>query len=405
MFAVLAVKHAQSADSVFLFPGFNTLQTRSLPALAVGAGAAVGVMVLLWVMLLLIPTVWVWIALFGPMVLAIGFSGGVWYGGARVQFILPFMLFPFLLNVLLFFMIRPFWDFLTLMVRTSATLTLRFPGTMIVTVLMGIIQVAFYATWLTVVHYTLSAYPSGAARTVTFVWLTLTLFWVIQVLRNIAHTTSVGTFASWYYLQNTPNMPSMPTLGAFSRTMTTSFGPVSFGSLIVAAVDTLRVLASSSRNNCTACLLSIISSIIRYINTYVFVYVATYGDSFIQAAKRTLNLFERTGLLNLLTDSLFSRLSFAVCFSSGVVASTATYIANQAITGDSSQVGPIFGLAFAFGWFFAAHLLAPIESCIATIYVCFAEEPHILQQNLPEVHEQLMATFPGALLAHSANYA
>ena len=64
-----------------------------------------------------------------------------------------------------------------------------------------------------------------------------------QVIRNVVHCTTAGTVASWWFIQSAPS----PTLGALKRSLTTSFGSICLGSLIVAIlqVDDARARARS----------------------------------------------------------------------------------------------------------------------------------------------------------------
>lgn len=66
--------------------------------------------------------------------------------------------------------------------------------------------------------------------------------------------------------------------------MTTSFGSICFGSLLVAFLQTLRALAETARAQddggallCIAeCILSCLASLLEYFNKWAFVYVGTF---------------------------------------------------------------------------------------------------------------------------------
>lgn len=66
--------------------------------------------------------------------------------------------------------------------------------------------------------------------------------------------------------------------------MTTSFGSVCFGSLLVAIIQALQALANTARNEgdagilaCIAeCILSCLASIVEYFNKWAFVYVGKF---------------------------------------------------------------------------------------------------------------------------------
>ena len=79
-------------------------------------------------------------------------------------------------------------------------------------------------------------------------------------------------------------MPENPTILSFKRSITTSFGSICLGSLLVAILETLRTLiryARAQRDNiiafCADCILGIIESLLRYFNLYAFTQVAIYG--------------------------------------------------------------------------------------------------------------------------------
>lgn len=100
-------------------------------------------------------------------------------------------------------------------------------------------------------------------------------------------------------------MPRFPLVQAAKRTYTSSFGPVCFGSLVVALIDTLIFLVrQSGRSSRFAAMiaecilgwflnhswsiilfLDCIRSWVEYFNVFAYVQVAIYGKGFCQAAK------------------------------------------------------------------------------------------------------------------------
>jgi hypothetical protein len=75
-------------------------------------------------------------------------------------------------------------------------------------------------------------------------------------------------------------MPSHPTLGAFKRAMTYSFGSICFGSLIVSIIQLLKQAANIAQQSeatdgniiacclwaCAGCILSLLQWVIEYFN-------------------------------------------------------------------------------------------------------------------------------------------
>ena len=88
--------------------------------------------------------------------------------------------------------------------------------------------------------------------------------------------TVAGTVGHWWFEPAEANsFCSSAVTNAFIRTVTTSFGSICFGSLIVAILEALRMLARFARDNddgngillCLAeCCLSCMASIMEYFN-------------------------------------------------------------------------------------------------------------------------------------------
>ncbi len=91
----------------------------------------------------------------------------------------------------------------------------------------------------------------GAGAGVTFFFLLISVYWGQQVIQNVSTCTIAGTVATWWY-QSHIQSKSVPK--ALRRSLTTSFGSICFGSLIVAVVQALRtvrslILLTSSTNS------------------------------------------------------------------------------------------------------------------------------------------------------------
>ena len=77
------------------------------------------------------------------------------------------------------------------------------------------------------------------------VFVTFAGYWISEWIKNTMHTTIAGVYGSWYFCAGKPGgMPSGATRGAFRRSITYSFGSISFGSLIVALINMLRQACS-----------------------------------------------------------------------------------------------------------------------------------------------------------------
>jgi hypothetical protein len=107
--------------------------------------------------------------------------------------------------------------------------------------------------------------------------LFLSFFFTHQVLQNCVHCTVAGTVGSWWFSPSSSGCCASAVFGAFIRTLTTSFGSICFGSLLVAFIQALRQILNSARQNdelgatlacCIDCLLSCIEGLLEYFNKW-----------------------------------------------------------------------------------------------------------------------------------------
>ena len=138
--------------------------------------------------------------------------------------------------------------------------------------------------------YKLQSEPFTAGEKAAIAFMFFSLYWTSQVFRNISHVTTAGTVASWWLVADIER----PTLGSFKRAMTTSFGTICAGSLVVAIVDTLvRWLSQASDTAVLRCLLQMFSGILKWLNKYAFVETAMYGYSFLDSARAVRTLMSK----------------------------------------------------------------------------------------------------------------
>ena len=211
--------------------------------------------------------------------------------------------------------------FAVLMLKTVAELVRQYTATIVVAFLMLIIEAVYIGLWISTVALIASAFDGGA-EVAMICYLVFSLYWSIQVLKNIVHVSVCGLFATWYFQQN--NMPDNPTKKAFGRAMTTSFGSICLGSLLVAIIQTLRSFLQSLRGDnllgcCIDCILSWIEWILEYFNHYAYAQVAIYGKSFCESAKSTYALFKRTHLMNVINDNILGTVLSFSCLSGALL--------------------------------------------------------------------------------------
>ena len=136
--------------------------------------------------------------------------------------------------------------------------------------------------------------------------LFVSLYWGVQVTKAVVQTTVAGTLACWWFQPQR----EAPVRGSLLRAMTTSFGSLCLGSLIVAILQAIREMIQAMRRQALnrrnerersfflECFLSIanillewIEQAVQYFNKYAYCYVAAYGLSFLQSGRLVTGLF------------------------------------------------------------------------------------------------------------------
>lgn len=93
-------------------------------------------------------------------------------------------------------------------------------------------------------------YTTSSANYGYLFLLFLSYFFTHQVIQNTTHVTVAGTVGSWWFSPaDATSCCSSGMMGSLIRSLTTSFGSICFGSLLVAIVQALKALAQSARNN------------------------------------------------------------------------------------------------------------------------------------------------------------
>ena len=84
---------------------------------------------------------------------------------------------------------------------------------------------------------------------VVFLFL-VSYYWTIQVISNVVHVTTSGTIGTWWMSPGEANgCCSSAVRDSYVRSITTSFGSICFGSLIVAIIQAVKEMIHSAREN------------------------------------------------------------------------------------------------------------------------------------------------------------
>ena len=117
---------------------------------------------------------------------------------------------------------------------------------------------------------------------------------------------------------------------------------------------------------------------------YAFCYVSIYGYDFMTAGRSVFALFKKMGWTTIINDDLIENaLSFG-CIGVGLVCGLASYLYAVAASLDSGLQVTMSVVGIFIGFFMSSVTLNVVSSGVATVFVCFAENPGALQQNFPQ---------------------
>ncbi|CAF1321328.1 unnamed protein product [Adineta steineri] len=192
------------------------------------------------------------------------------------------------------------------------------------------------------------------------------------------------------------------------RALTTNFGTISFGSLILAFIKALRVVAQVNERNARqngnivlllfscifVCILRIFEGFVRYLNEWAFVYAALTGQSFRAASRSFLDLFQQRGWTMIINDDLAGHALTIVTLAIGFISAALGGITVYAAMPHSQSRVAIAGMAafftFKIGLAMGTVMTSILSSGVRTAFVCFAINPAALGATHPEHLQNLL---------------
>mmetsp|Transcript_20170 Transcript_20170/g.42702 ORF Transcript_20170/g.42702 Transcript_20170/m.42702 type:complete len:280 (+) Transcript_20170:953-1792(+) len=244
--------------------------------------------------------------------------------------------------------------------------------------------------------------------------LFVSYYWTFGVLTNTIHVTTAGTVGTWWFVPHEANRCwSSAIRDSFCRATTYSFGSICLGSLLVAVVQALRMMARRARESddmqlllcLVECILACIQDIVEYFNKWAYVYVGLYGFGYIEAGRNVIQLFQSKGWTTIITDDLADRVLLMMSIAVGAIigligmaiaAANPNLLADLGLEEGSSIAMTAFLVSFLVGLTFCSILMSVVGSAVNTIIVCFAESPGEFETNHPELSREMRAAWAQA---------
>lgn len=250
------------------------------------------------------------------------------------------------------------------------------------------------------------AHSNGVIGGLFAIILLTSLFWGALTFRNITHFVTASVVGQWWFVADANRQYAVET--SVKRAFTTNFGTISFGSLVLAFVKALRIVAQANESearrkgnivllllSCVAvCILRIFEGLVRYLSEWAFVYAALTGQSFRTASRSFLDLFQQRGWTMIINDDLAGNALTIVTIAIGFVSAAVGGITVYAAMPNSSSRAPIAGMAaffcFKIGIAMGTVMASILSSGVRTAFVCFAINPAALGATHPEHLQNLL---------------
>jgi hypothetical protein len=232
--------------------------------------------------------------------------------------------------------------------------------------------------------------------------------WIVAFLSAICQHVVAGAVSGWYFSRDVMSA-GQPRRNAFSslfHAVTTSFGSLAFGALVLAIVQFLNFLLqltkkSNSKNRVLVCLISgiqcllgCIQGIVKFINKFAYIHIAMHGTSFCKSARECFDLVSRnffsavimdtiTGLVLFVGKALFTALS--TIFTIALLE-----VNNRPLTAVTLGLSIIIS-------FCVLHIISHVVGVsVDTVFVCYLEDLEMNKgENMyisPDLHELLQAS-------------
>ncbi len=257
--------------------------------------------------------------------------------------------------------------------------------------------------------------------------------------QNIVHVTVAGVVATWWA---DPDSLSTCCNGVlrelFTRSLTTSFGSICLGSLVVPPLDFLRntcsfccdFYAPPSSAHDTADLsnhgkygeckfadsvseasspvtnlpvpTSPFDGIIRYFNDYGFTYVGIYREGFNTSSRKATDVFKAREWVGVSSDRLvphvLAMISVFITLGSGCFGLVVEEFDGYSFTNFQKPTSTAFAIGCWVGFVISRILFKLVGSAVNTVLVCFSLAPWTFKVNHPVLSHEMRSSWGGTWL-------
>ncbi|PNY01366.1 ctl-like protein ddb_g0274487-like protein [Trifolium pratense] len=195
------------------------------------------------------------------------------------------------------------------------------------------------------------------------------------------------------------SIPTNSIMKSLQYALTTSFGSICYGSLFTAAIRTLRweirgIRSKIGNNECLLCcvdfLFHLVETLVRFFNKYAYVQIGVYGKSFNRSARDAWELFQSTGVEALVAYDCSGAVLLMGTILGGLITGTCSGV--WAWMKWSDRAFMIGSTSMLMGMILVGVAMVVVESAVTSIYICYAEDPLLIQRWDNDFFNQISET-------------
>eukprot|EP01018_Ginkgo_biloba_P036335 Gb_26688 [translate_table: standard] len=290
------------------------------------------------------------------------------------------------------------FPFTMLVLRKAVKMVWGLPEVLRVSYAFMAVMLLWMVIWSFGVSGVVASSMGDGGRWWLLVVLSISLFWTGAVLCNTVHVVVAGMVALVLIHggRGASSMPPKPLLRSLRHAVTTSLGSICYGSLFTAAIRTLRweirgVRSQIGNNECLLCcvdfLFNLVETLVRFFNKYAYVQVAVYGKCFNHSARDAWELFQSTGIESLIAYDCSGAVLLMGTILGGLI--TGTCVGIWTWFKRSDRVVMVASTAMVMGMILVGLTLVVVESAVTSIYICYAEDPTLINRWDEEFYNQI----------------
>ncbi|KAK1278475.1 hypothetical protein QJS04_geneDACA020840 [Acorus gramineus] len=303
------------------------------------------------------------------------------------------------------------FPFTMLVLQKAVTMVWNLPEVMRVAYAFTVVMLMWLVLWTFGAAGVVASGIGDGGRWWLLVVLSVSLFWTGAVLCNMVHVIVSGMvfLVLIHGGQEATSMPSRPLLKSLRYAVTTSFGSICYGSLFTAAIRTLRwkirgLRSKIGNNECLLCcvdfLFNIVETLVRFFNKYAYVQMAVNGKSFNHSARDAWELFQSTGIEALVAYDCSGAVLLMGTLLGGLITGTCAGIWTWYRSSD--RVIMVGSTAILVGMILVGLAVVVVESAVTSIYICYAEDPLLINRWDAEFFNQMSEALHQRLQHRSA---